>query len=162
MPRASQYTSGNALVLEMFSSCNAFEMEHLILFMLTIVHQRSSSYHVFKFNGSISSPSSSSPSYATLSSKVVVELPEQMVLCTSSQQARLPDYLKLQAWQIWKCENVRIDNRPIYTILGRDGRPWFNPVFWHYPKLVQVKVWIFSWMIGVLYTYMISIISTVK
>ena len=30
-------------------------------------------------------------------SKVVVELPDQMVLCTSNQQARLADYLKLQA-----------------------------------------------------------------
>ena len=78
-------------------------MEHLILFMLTIVHQRSSSYHVFKFNGSISS--SPSPSYATLSSKVVVELPDQLVVCTSSQQARLADYLKLQASHIWKCQD---------------------------------------------------------
>ena len=84
---------------------NAFEMVNLILFVLTIFQHRGSSYHVFKFNGSISS--SSSPSYATLSSKVEVKLPDQMVLCTSSQQARLADYLTLQSWEE-KCENVKM------------------------------------------------------
>ena len=63
----------------------------LIILIMTIFQHCGSCYSVFKFNGRIPSSSSSSPSYATLSSKMVVDLPDQMVFCTSSQQARLSD-----------------------------------------------------------------------